>query len=106
MQGEWNMHTLLRASAISIVLFLFAGQPFPGDAPGSSRVDDQQHRRTAGFEASKSPRPSEQPGPQAAPDEILVTFGEGLTESDCRATISGAGHTGLGGLSARYAARL
>jgi subtilisin family serine protease len=31
-------------------------------------------------------------GPQYAPDEILVTFHEGLTEADCRSAMHGAGH--------------
>jgi subtilisin family serine protease len=38
---------------------------------------------------------SAQPGPQYAPDEILVTFHEGLADPDCRASISSAGHTVL-----------
>ena len=77
------MNTILRALAVSMVLLLFSGQVIPGDRLDASRSDDQKRRGIASL------------GPQSAPDEILVTCREGLTDLDCRESLSAAGHTVL-----------
>jgi len=89
------MNTFLRLLAVSMVLLLSAGQALPGDSLGSPRIDDQKRRGAASLEASDSLGRSAQPGTQRVPDEILVTFREGLTDSNCRESISAAGHTVL-----------
>lgn len=89
------MNTFLRSLTVSVVLLLLTGQALSRDSLRSPRADDQERREVTTVEVSKPQRPSVRPGPQYAPDEILVTFREGLTDLDCRASIRDAGHTVL-----------
>jgi subtilisin family serine protease len=89
------MTTFFRSLTVSMILLLLAGQALARDSLRTPRTDDQERDESATLEPSIPQRPSERPGPRYAPDEILVTFQEGLTDADCRTSIADAGHTVL-----------